>query len=37
MPALKVGDSVKLLLDPVKLLSDHSLDFTDKQEEDEEE
>lgn len=33
----KVGDSVKLLLDPVKLLSDHSLDFADNQEEDEEE
>lgn len=33
----KVGDSVKLLLDPIKLLSDNSLEFTDKQEEDEEE
>ena len=33
----KVGDSVKLLLDPVKLLSDQSLDFTDSQEEEEEE
>jgi purine-binding chemotaxis protein CheW len=33
----KVGDSVKLLLDPVKLLSDEALDFTDDQEEDEEE
>jgi len=33
----KVGDSVKLLLDPVKLLSDDSLDFTEKQEEEEEE
>ena len=33
----KVGDGVKLLLDPVKLLSDNSLDFTEKQEEDEEE
>lgn len=33
----KIGDSVKLLLDPVKLLSDNSLDFTDKQEEEEEE
>ncbi len=31
----KVGDSVKLLLDPVKLLSDDSLDFTEKQEEEE--
>ena len=28
---------VKLLLDPVKLLSDESLDFTEKQEEEEEE
>ena len=34
---IKVGDSVKLLLDPVKLLSDDSLDFTEKQEEEEEE
>lgn len=33
----KIGDSVKLLLDPVKLLSDNSLDFVDKQEEEEEE
>ena len=33
----KIGDSVKLLLDPVKLLSDESLDFTEKQEEEEEE
>ncbi len=33
----KLGDSVKLLLDPVKLLSDESLDFTEKQEEEEEE
>lgn len=33
----KVGDNVKLLLDPVKLLSDHSLDFANNQEEDEEE
>ena len=33
----KVGDSVRLLLDPVKLLSDDSLDFTEKQEEEEEE
>lgn len=33
----KVGDTVKLLLDPVKLLSDDSLDFADKQEDEEEE
>ncbi len=33
----KVGDGVKLLLDPVKLLSDESLDFTEKQDEEEEE
>lgn len=33
----KIGDTVKLLLDPVKLLSDESLDFTEKQEEEEEE
>ncbi len=33
----KIGDHVKLLLDPVKLLSDNSLDFAEKQEEDEEE
>lgn len=33
----KVGDHVKLLLDPVKLLSDNSLDFADKQEDEEEE
>lgn len=33
----KVGDTVKLLLDPVKLLSDNSLDFANKQEDDEEE
>ncbi len=33
----KVGDTVKLLLDPVKLLSDEALDFTDGQEDDEEE
>ncbi|MDE7478691.1 MAG: chemotaxis protein CheW [Lachnospiraceae bacterium] len=32
----KIGDNVKLLLDPVKLLSDNSLDFVDKQEEEEE-
>jgi purine-binding chemotaxis protein CheW len=32
----KVGNSVKLLLDPVKLLSDEALDFTDDQEDDEE-
>ena len=28
----KIGDSVKLLLDPVKLLSDDALDFLDRQE-----
>jgi purine-binding chemotaxis protein CheW len=33
----KIGDSVKLLLDPVKLLSDEALNFTDEQEDDEEE
>ncbi|MDE7274754.1 MAG: chemotaxis protein CheW [Lachnospiraceae bacterium] len=33
----KIGESVKLLLDPVKLLSDESLDFTEKQDEEEEE
>jgi len=33
----KIGDHVKLLLDPVKLLSDNSLYFAEKQEEDEEE
>ena len=33
----KIGDHVKLLLDPVNLLSDNSLDFAEKQEEDEEE
>lgn len=33
----KVGDSVKLLLDPIKLLSDDALDFIDKQEVEEEE
>lgn len=33
----KIGDSVKLLLDPVKLLSDDALDFLDRQENDEEE
>lgn len=33
----KVGDTVKLLLDPIKLLSDDALDFTDKSEDDEEE
>ena len=32
----KIGDNVKLLLAPVKLLSDNSLDFVDKQEEEEE-
>ncbi len=33
----KIGEEVKLLLDPVKLLSDDALDFMDRQEEDEEE
>lgn len=33
----KVGEKVKLLLDPVKLLSDDALDFIDKQEIEEEE
>lgn len=33
----KVEGGVKLLLDPVKLLSDEALDFTENQEEDEEE
>lgn len=33
----KIGDEVKLLLDPVKLLSDDALDFLDKQEAEEEE
>ena len=33
----KIGDDVKLLLDPVKLLSDDALDFIDKQEAEEEE
>ena len=33
----KVGENVKLLLDPVKLLSDDALDFLDKQEMEEEE
>ncbi len=33
----KVGESVKLLLDPVKLLSDDALDFLDKQEMEEDE
>lgn len=33
----KIDDCVKLLLDPVKLLSDDSLDFLDKQENEEEE
>ncbi len=33
----KVGDSVKLLLDPVKILSDESLDFTNEQENEEDE
>lgn len=33
----KIGDEVKLLLDPVKLLSDDALDFIDKQEAEEEE
>lgn len=32
----KVGDHIKLLLDPVKLLSDHSLDFADEEEEEDE-
>lgn len=31
----KIDDHVKLLLDPVKLLSDESLDFAEKQEEEE--
>lgn len=33
----KIGDEVKLLLDPIKLLSDDALDFIDKQESEEEE
>lgn len=33
----KIGENVKLLLDPVKLLSDDALDFLDKQETEEEE
>lgn len=33
----KVGEEVKLLLDPIKLLSDDALNFLDKQENDEEE
>lgn len=33
----KIGDEVKLLLDPVKLLSDDALDFIDRQEAEEEE
>lgn len=33
----KVGGAVKLLLDPIKLLSDNTRDFTDKSEDDEEE
>ena len=33
----KIGEEVKLLLDPVKLLSDDALDFLDKQEAEEEE
>ncbi len=33
----KIGEDVKLLLDPVKLLSDDALDFIDKQESEEEE
>lgn len=33
----KIGDQVKLLLDPVKLLSDDSLEFIDKQDSEEEE
>ena len=33
----KIGEDVKLLLDPVKLLSDDALDFLDKQETEEEE
>ncbi len=32
-----VGESIKLLLDPVKLLSDNSLDFADNQEDEEDE
>ena len=33
----KLEDGVKLLLDPVKLLSDDALNFVDKQENEEEE
>ena len=33
----KIGENVKLLLDPVKLLSDDALDFLDKQETEEDE
>ena len=33
----KIGEDVKLLLDPVKLLSDDALCFIDKQEAEEEE
>lgn len=33
----KIGENVKLLLDPVKLLSDDALDFLDKQDTEEEE
>ncbi|MCD8039832.1 MAG: chemotaxis protein CheW [Lachnospiraceae bacterium] len=33
----KVGDTVKLLLDPIKLISDNISDFADKSEDDEEE
>lgn len=33
----KIGESVKLLLDPVKLLSDDALDFIDRQDVEEEE
>ena len=33
----KIGEEVKLLLDPVKLLSDDALDFIDKQEAEEDE
>lgn len=32
----KVGDSIKLLLDPVKLLSDNSLDFANEDEDEDE-
>ena len=33
----KIGDDVKLLLDPIKLLSDDALDFMNNQENEEEE